>query len=108
MPGPKKWSGGKRRLKRPRTVEAKASLEQRVTKHIHKSKTHAQQEPMHKKTPKLGMHEKRLRALNKKLQSLEALQERVGRGETLDEQQQTKLGTLGMVLQEMEVLMTVG
>ena len=52
--------------------------------------------------------EKRLRALNKLLRDIEALQEKEAAGETLDEQQETKLGRLDEVLAEMEELMGGG
>ena len=53
-----------------------------------------------------GGDEKRLRALNKKLREIEALQLSEAAGETLDEQQQAKLDSLDAVLEEMESLMT--
>ena len=52
--------------------------------------------------------EKRLRALNKLLRDIEVLQEKEAAGETLDEQQETKLGRLDEVLAEMEELMGGG
>jgi uncharacterized protein with WD repeat len=45
--------------------------------------------------------EKRLRALNKKLREIEALGERQSRDEELDEQQQKKLESLSLVLEQM-------
>ena len=50
--------------------------------------------------------EQPLRALNKKLREIEALQLSEAAGETLDEQQQAKLDSLDAVLEEMESLMT--
>ena len=50
--------------------------------------------------------EKRLRALNKLLRDIEELQRREQAGETLDPQQQQKVGRLDDVLEEMESLMT--
>ncbi|KAJ1619908.1 hypothetical protein T492DRAFT_915641 [Pavlovales sp. CCMP2436] len=46
--------------------------------------------------------EKHVRALNKKLRELEALQQRADTGDPLDEQQRQKLATLGDVLEELE------
>lgn len=56
------------------------------------------------KRHKLKDAEKRVRALNKKLREIEALQQRADAGHALDAQQQSKLDTLGAVLAELEQL----
>uniref|UniRef100_A0A6S9T1J5 WIBG Mago-binding domain-containing protein n=1 Tax=Chrysotila carterae TaxID=13221 RepID=A0A6S9T1J5_CHRCT len=108
--GPGSWNGAKRRLKRPPTQEAHASIQQEVGKikrgrKVKAPTSTAQVMPLKKSTKKLGEGEKRLRALNKKLREIEALQARVEAGESLDEQQEQKLSTLGSVLSQMEELM---
>ena len=57
---------------------------------------------------KLNDNEKRVRALNKKLRDIEAIQEREKAGEPLDEQQLAKLDRLDDVLTEMDELMGGG
>ena len=55
---------------------------------------------------KLNDNEKRVRALNKKLRDIEAIQEREKAGEPLDEQQLAKLDRLGSVLADLESLIS--
>jgi uncharacterized protein with WD repeat len=107
MPGPASWNGAKKRRKRPLTAEARASASQdtgKVLRDPH-SRRNAQTplRKVEKKIQKSG-DEKRLRALNKKLREIEALTERQGRGEELDEQQQQKLESMGSVLEQMAEL----
>ena len=68
------------------------------------------QQGIKKKKPSAPLQdsEKRLRALNKLLREIEALQAKEAAGEELDEQQQTKLDRLDDVLSEMEELMGAG
>ena len=63
--------------------------------------------PPSRKVPLQGA-EKRLRALNKLLRDMEALQEREAAGEELDEQQQAKLDRMEDVLSEMDELLGGG
>ena len=56
----------------------------------------------------LNGNEKRLRALNKLLREIEALQQREADGAALDEQQQAKIDRIDDVLSEMETLMGGG
>ena len=58
------------------------------------------------KLRKLNENEKRVRALNKKLRDIEAIRQRETDGETLDDQQLSKLDSLGKVLAELESLIT--
>lgn len=89
--------------KRALSVEAKASLEQKVGKIRHVPRSDYTPPVQHMRTqPKKTAKEKRLRALAKRLRELEALDERRDRGDALDEQQQAKLLTLPAVLSEME------
>ena len=117
MGGPKSWNGAKKRLKRPGSAEAKASMEQNVGFRADKKAAKAAaaaakiaarpRSAIAKPAPRArGGDEKRLRALNKKLREIEALQLSEAAGETLDEQQQAKLDSLDAVLEEMESLMT--
>ena len=55
-------------------------------------------------TSTLTSDQKRMRDLRKKLKAIEALLEREARGETLDEQQQLKVGRLSVLLTELEDL----
>ena len=116
MGGPKSWNGAKKRLKRPGSAEAKASMEQNVGFRADKKAAKAAaaaakiaarpRSAIAKPARARGGDEKRLRALNKKLREIEALQLSEAAGETLDEQQQAKLDSLDAVLEEMESLMT--
>ena len=114
MVGPTKWSGAKKRSKRPQTGEAIASLKQDVGRLPRQ--TVSRPEPVVDQRPKptikrkatLQRDEKRLRSLNKLLRQIETLQEREASGEELDEQQQDKVERLDSVLQEMETLMAGG
>ena len=54
----------------------------------------------------LSSGEKRLRALNKKLREIEALQERQCQGEMLDDQQLSKLASLDSVLSQINEMLT--
>ena len=47
-----------------------------------------------------------MRALNKKLRDIEALQQRASEGDALDAQQQAKLDSLGDVLAKLEEAMS--
>ena len=101
------------RMKRPQTQEQKRSHEQ-VVGHIPKMKVSRpepspQQQPLKsavakKRAKPLERDEKRLRALNKLLREIEALQQREADGEALDEQQLAKLARLDDALGEMEAL----
>ena len=117
MGGPKSWNGAKKRLNRPGSAEARASMEQNVGFRADKKAAKAAaaaakiaarpRSAIAKPAPRArGGDEKRLRALNKKLREIEALQLSEAAGETLDEQQQAKLDSLDAVLEEMESLMT--
>jgi uncharacterized protein with WD repeat len=110
--GPRSWSKAKLRLKRPSTHEQKRSHDQQVGRLARlKPSRPAEniQKPISKKRTKaLEGSEKRLRALNKLLREIEALQQREARGEALDEQQQAKLDRLDDVMSEMETLMGAG
>lgn len=114
MVGPTKWSGAKKRAKRPQTEEAKRSLQQDVgrLKRVQMKKPVIAPQavvPAAKRSAKeLQRDEKRIRALNKLLRQIEDLQQREAAGETLDEQQEVKLGRLDGVLAEMEELMSGG
>jgi uncharacterized protein with WD repeat len=122
MGGPNSWKGDKRRMKRPQSSEMKKSQEQKVgrlqrmvmqrphpselsgglqtsSSAIKKKKHAASAAP-------LTGGEKRLRTLNKLLRDIEELQRRDDAGEALDEAQQSKLGRLDDVLEEMEELMS--
>ena len=122
MGGPNSWKGDKRRMKRPQSSEMKKSHEQKVgrlqrmvmqrphpselsgglqtsSSAIKKKKHAASAAP-------LTGGEKRLRTLNKLLRDIEELQRRDDAGEALDEAQQSKLGRLDDVLEEMEELMS--
>ena len=110
--GPKSWSKAKLRLKRPQTHEQKMSHEQKVGRLPRQTCSRPEPPPQpaggilkKKKTAPLQRDEKRLRALNKLLRDIEALQQREAAGEVLDEQQQDKLDRLDDVLGEMEALM---
>ena len=114
MAGPRSWSGAKQRLKRPRTVEAAASLEQNVGK-IQRRKIREQPRPpvrsgarASKKKLARDTREVRLRALNKLLREIEALQQREEGGDELDAQQRKKCERLDDVLREMETLLGAG
>ena len=96
MGGPKSWNGAKKRLKRPGSAEAKASMEQNVGFRADKkaakaaaaaAKIAAQpRSTIAKPAPRArGGDEKRLRALNKKLREIEALQLSEAAGEALSE-----------------------
>ena len=114
--GPKSWNGAKRRLKRPPTAEASASMRQDVGKQVTGSRRKEREaaakaalplsvtQPMKKPARNLRDGEKRLRALNKLLRQIEELQEREAAGEELDEQQQDKLDRMGEVIEELEAL----
>jgi hypothetical protein len=113
MPGPKSWDGAKRRLKRPRTDGAAKALEQNVGKIVCGGKAARRpdgverpQQPMRKLKVVRNDHEKRLRALNKLLREIEALQERAATGDELDAQQSAKCSRLDVVLSEMEALIS--
>lgn len=119
--GPKSWSKAKMRQKRPDTHEKKKSHEQVVGKRFFKltkpeqplqpaPQPKPQQSAIHKKkrAAPLQRDEKRLRALNKLLREIEALQEQETNGEVLDEQQQAKVDRLDSVLGEMDELMGSG
>ena len=114
MAGPRSWSGAKQRLKRPRTVEAAASLEQNVGK-IQRRKIREQPRPpvrsgarASKKKLARDTREIRLRALNKLLREIEALQQREEGGDELDAQQRKKCDRLDDVLREIETLLGAG
>ncbi|KAL1511962.1 hypothetical protein AB1Y20_005242 [Prymnesium parvum] len=115
--GPKSWSAAKKRQKRPQSEEAKLSQEQRVGKaFIRKRRDEAggrdrvegmRQQPMKREaTRKLEGKDKRLRALNKLLREIEALQAKAKEGLPLDEQQCAKLERLDDILEEMESLIS--
>ena len=110
--GPKSWSKAKLRHKRPTTREGKRSQEQNVGRRPQHLLSRPEpptekQSAIHKpsRAKPLQPNEKRLRALNKLLRDIEALQQREAQGEALDEQQQNKVGRLDEVLSEMEALM---
>ena len=113
MPGPSKWSGAKRRLRRPQTEELKKSLQQnkgklprqRVSRPEDENGRMERPKPTIKKARPLQDSEKRLRSLNKLLRQIEQLQEREMSGETLDAQQLEKVSRLDEALEEMEELM---
>ena len=115
MGGPTHWKGDKKRAKRWQqgTREQKASMEQnvgRIQPEQRRMKRPAPEQtpaPLAKKKPSapLSDAEKRLRALNKLLRSIEDLQRRDEAGEELDDAQLAKLGRLDEVLAEMEELM---
>ena len=103
--------GAKKRLKRPRTEGAARAIAQDVGKIVCGGKAARRsdgadrpQMPMRKQPKKTGS-EKRLRALNKLLREIEALQERAMAGETLLPEQNAKCSRLDTVLSEMEALM---
>ena len=111
--GPKSWSAAKMRQKRPQTASMKAAHEQKVGR-LPRQIVSRPERPQQSKQPgikkkkpsaPLQDNEKRLRALNKLLREIEALQAKEAAGEELDEQQQTKLDRLDEVLSEMEELM---
>ena len=113
MGGPKSWNGAKRRAKRPGSNEAVASQKQNVGRLARMNPTRPepaiQKQQQKKSRPKeLQKDEKRLRALNKLLRSIEDLQQREAAGEVLDAQQQQKVDRLDEVLAELEELMGVG
>lgn len=58
------------------------------------------------KPTKAQMAEKKIKALNKKLSSIESLIERQAAGEELDEQQLAKIETLEDTLEELEAFMS--
>lgn len=116
MPGPSKWNGAKRRLRRPQTEELKKSLQQnkgklprqRVSRPEDENGRMERPKPTIKKARPLQDSEKRLRSLNKLLRQIEQLQEREMSGETLDAQQREKVSRLDETLEEMEELMGGG
>ena len=89
-----------------RSAEAIASSEQNRCKAPRSFRVNGPIARPKPKMRKLNDNEKRVRALNKKLREIEALQLSEAAGETLDEQQQAKLDSLDAVLEEMETLMT--
>lgn len=107
--GPNSWSNAKKRLKRPNTAEAKASMAQQVGKTFTKKRkmeSVAMPRPKIQLNKKLAGDEKRLRSLNKLLRQIEELQARATNGEELDEQQMAKIGRLDEVMKEMDGLMS--
>ena len=116
MPGPSKWNGAKRRLRRPQTEELKKSLQQnkgklprqRVSRPEDENGRMERPKPTIKKARPLQDSEKRLRSLNKLLRQIEQLQEREMSGETLDAQQREKVSRLDETLEEMGELMGGG
>lgn len=116
--GPNSWSAAKKRQKRPQSDASKRAHEQKVgrlPRHIvskpeppPQAKQQAGAIRKKKKTAPLKESEKRLRALNKRLREIEALQAQEAAGEALDEQQQAKLDRMDDVLEEMESLMGGG
>ena len=103
MGGPQSWNPAKKRLKRPRTGEAKASVEQNVGKLLRPQRRKDYQPPVQPlRKPTKTRDEKRVRALTKKLRELDQLQTRFDAGESLDAQQRAKLATLARVLDEFE------
>ena len=100
MPG----KTGKKRKTTPITASAKAAHEQESGKvKIAKKRCHGQT-PL-RKGPRPTDAERRVRALNKKLRDIEALQQRASEGD-LDAQQQAKLDSLGDVLAKLEEAMS--
>ena len=118
MVGPKKRPGTfaakqQKRLNRPLSAERAASIAQKVGKLPRQTVSRAwEPEPMRRERETKGSgaaalqsHEKRLRALNKRLRQIEALQELEASGGALDEQQLSKVERLDETLKEMEELM---
>lgn len=94
----------KTRRKLIRKIEDSKSIQDlRVTKvrNVDRKERVAQYTPM----AKLSKKEKKLRALNKKLKSINELIERQKDGETLDEQQEMKINSLENVLADIHSLM---
>ena len=89
-----------------RSAEAVASSEQNRCKAPRSFRVNGPFARPKPKMRKLNDNEKRVRALNKKLRDIEAIQEREKAGEPLDEQQLAKLDRLGSVLADLESLIT--
>jgi uncharacterized protein with WD repeat len=89
-----------------RSAEAIASSEQNRCKAPRSFRANGPIARPKPKMRKLNDNEKRVRALNKKLRDIEAIQEREKAGEPLDEQQLAKLDSLGSVLAALESLIT--
>ncbi|EOD08008.1 hypothetical protein EMIHUDRAFT_218063 [Emiliania huxleyi CCMP1516] len=105
MPGKTGKKLTKKRKTTPITASAKAAHEQESGKvKIAKKRCHGQT-PL-RKGPRPTDAERRVRALNKKLRDIEALQQRASEGDALDAQQQAKLDSLGDVLAKLEEAMS--
>ena len=105
MPGKTGKKLTKKRKTTPITASAKAAHEQESGKvKIAKKRCHGQT-PL-RKGPRPTDAARRVRALNKKLRDIEALQQRASEGDALDAQQQAKLDSLGDVLAKLEEAMS--